>query len=787
MAKKHVDTFPSDAGSKSSRDFELLTVAGTRDCTANARGYGATQSFSGFVKRNGKTYFLYFDDAEPLDDEDDVINSCCWHKTKGEGGSLFGQGLKCIAANLVEDVTNTELIVAAKCKNGEFCAAQGTYSEPKRWNVIVTDEWQEFIRSCCGPKTYKEMKVFYLMAANPRRRGRGGTGLSTCFTMPGANILPFSAPTYFEKFDARFTQDVLVGTIDDAKVGGTSSKNRPIPSLDDYCARFMADDGLYVLDCEPFRIDILRNTQIEVTKAKIELRIFLGLEALIKGKSKQWFANHRSTPSGKVGAGPAQGSKPNQTGFLFLPYIARADNGDSEIREAYQRYQTNAVYFGDSDEMLRELGLRYIANQKVALTEIEHELDPEYIAKAELMGKPLNDLRARPFVVATLVIDEVADKITFNDNGSETRIKCEPSWLETQLEPSADFTFKRYKTLREIMKEAGKAAEHSVPTDLRERLVNLFPVSEDGFVPIGGVKTTTTERSTPFLEVYDLESDDLTFNKKFQDGSNRFLAFRDIQTTKFQSATELQPASITRGVVLDNLNGNIRLLSRSQRDKIQANLKELTGSLGETPQVVIVSVDELCREENGKKVPITKEEYEHKVSFFPSRQVRIKKGTKTQTIGVVDDVPKWSTGVMRTVGGSGGHGGKGRPYTDRDACILAEWDEDRRFLKLNKVNPEIMSTFGPPFVVGDKICDLCEVLYDKMNIIAKGAWDGIALCEVTSPVEMTSSSSEPKYLDNKSDIVIQHLLDSWWAESTDAHEIKDKIVNLRQKLGGSEA
>lgn len=785
MSKK--DAFPSEAGWKSSQDFEILTVAANRDCVANALGYNATKAYACFVQRDGKTYFMFAHNGTPQEDEDDVNNSCRWHLTEGKGGSLFGQGLKCIAANLVQDITKTELVVAAHCQNGRFSASKGVYAEPRRWNVsVVTDEWHDFIREVCGTKTFSEMKVFYFAAANPRRRGRSSGGDQiTCFRGTGANILTFAAPDFYKHIQVRFSQDLLEGSIDEALSSGSSSKNRPIGSMEEFCERYMADEASYTLECKPFRVPILRDEEIEITKARIELKIFLGIKALVKGKSNQWFANHRTSDHGIAGAGMALGSKPNRTSFLFLPFISRSEHDDEIIRTAYERYRTNAVYFGASDEVLRHLGLRYIPNQAVALSKISNELSSEFIERANEMGFSLDELKAKPFVVANIVIEEAPETIRLNPDGTETRIACESAWLEAQLKPCADFTFYKEKVLKDIIAQAAMAAEHNVTEEFRDRMNSLFPVSENQWVPIGVTKTTESNPpSAPFVEVYDLEQDEMVFDKEFHAGENHFLAIRDINTGKWLAADELQLASMTRGVVVDRLNGNIRLVAKARREQIKKNLKKL-GSNGNNASAVIFMVDELSKlDANGKKVALDEgESYEHTVSFFPSRQIRVKQGTKTQTVGQVVEVPKAkSRGGGGSSGGTKGHG-KGLPYKARDAQILAWWDEENEMLWLNSANDAVIEVFNGVFTLGDKICERCNELYNAMNLVARGAWDGIKLCdEVFVPAHLTNESAEPKYNSDKSDVIIQHLLNRWWAESAESQQIRSEIEQLRARI-----
>src|SRR4051812_47438568 len=128
--------------------------------------------------------------------------------------------------------------------------------------------------------------------------------------------------------------------------------------------------------------------------------------------------------------------------------------------------------------------------------------------------------------------------------------------------------------------------------------------------------------------------------------------------------------------------------------------------------IIGIAVEEMAElNAEGRKTPIPVDEYEHRPEFIPSRGVYLTVKGEVIKAGVVAEVPKrQSTGGTERKKTTKG-GTPQRPYTNRNESIFCEWDENKRFLMLNRSHPFVKRYYMQPDSVGTKTTKWLEEVY----------------------------------------------------------------------------
>ena len=203
--------------------------------------------------------------------------------------------------------------------------------------------------------------------------------------------------------------------------------------------------------------------------------------------------------------------------------------------------------------------------------------------------------------------------------------------------------------------------------------------------------------------------------------------------------------------------------------------------------VVVVTVSELARIEGDKTVPISAGEYLHNENFIPSRNVRATRKGHDFHIGTVDGVPKRNPRPhFAKKGSTNDNKGGDIPTCHRDPEILGEYDAKHGIFRINDNNGDMVHTFSASGLSlrsqNENICLFAADAYMRLKSLAVIIYNHIQQINVDVPEEFTSDESDPKYMADKHDFLINRVLTDYFNQDIGMLELREKIGKERRKL-----
>lgn len=672
---------------KGRKDRKILAM---REAASNAVNYGASSiEFIVLESENGDAFLLCGHNGDPFVSSEEMVSKGLAAYQSGEAGSsLNGVGLHSSALSLagIHWDRHVKQIIMSEIDN-EWHLVMGTADTATRgrlWIKKGSDHpdsvaMLDFFRG----KTFNSKKnnhpffdrnsVAYAFSLD-KPTGGGINAAGDDLRIDLINTLIQSDPALFSNISVRFYDGIIkaeesYGDKQHSTSGGSSYRHAADPQ--EFDDRFKDDNDWDPIVIEGLEIDI-DGEKVMIGKATVNIRTYSGrrdnpswLRTVRNGNTRNGRVNNDPRGTFTAGSGSGPGKTPSKGIFLSLSAI-----NAGEQKDCFSRFDSSAVWMDSIQAHSQDLFGMSLDNTS-AYPDIENP----------------KGIDAKPFVLVNIDIANIS-KIEYKDDFTEENPNAIQllGLFREQPDFTADSGICR-QIARAIMVEARKL----LPKALIDLLNARCPQPEPEFIPLwgkGGGQTINRPPKHPCV-VYDLSGDELSvLNPKLHLGDRKMIAIFDPKSNSFISSEVCWKHGITRGVEELSPVSNVRFLSASERDNLDALASERGVSASNIVPLLLETPSEVFKEIDGEPdrdiTDNLAEEYVHGATCMPTRNlIATAPGKPTITIGHIVEIPMRPTrrGAKNDTTNNpssqgnrpGGKGSQQNDYIRRHPKAIGQW------------------------------------------------------------------------------------------------------------------